>query len=124
MDKTVIVRISTKRVYESISPEDGFCILVDRLWPRGVSKSDLRGVIWFKEIAPSTELRKEFNHDPDRWDEFKKHYFAELESSPVLVSEFKQLVSKEKILTLLYSARDTQHNQAVALKEYLESSIK
>ena len=114
--------IRTKRVYEEILPEDGMCILVDRIWPRGIKKSDLGKAIWFKEIAPSTELRKEFKHDPARWSEFKKAYFRELDFNPEVISEFKSIVSQEKQFTLLYSARDTEHNQAIALKEYLENS--
>ena len=115
--------IHTKRIYEGIVPEDGFCILVDRIWPRGVRKSDLENAIWFKEIAPSTELRKDFKHDPARWEGFKKRYLADLDAQSELVAEFLNLIEDKEIVTLLYSARDTEHNQAGALKEYLERKL-
>ena len=113
--------IHTKRIYDGIAPEDGFCILVDRIWPRGISKEKLGDAIWFKDIAPSTALRKEFKHDPTRWDEFKERYFSDLDSQPELVTEFRNLVNSKAVVTLLYSARDTDHNQAIALKEYLDT---
>ena len=116
-----MARIQTKRIYDGITPDDGFCVLVDRLWPRGISKEKLGQAIWFKDIAPSTALRKEFRHDPARWGEFKKCYFADLDSQPELVAEFLGMIESRKCVTLLYSAKDTTHNQAVALKEYLES---
>ncbi|QXD25882.1 DUF488 family protein [Opitutia bacterium ISCC 51] len=117
----LVTRILTKRIYEGIVPEDGYCVLVDRIWPRGISKEKLGEAIWFKNIAPSTELRKEFKHDPARWNEFKKRYFVDLDSQPELVIEFLNLIKLKEVVTLLYSARDTVHNQANALKEYLES---
>ena len=112
-------RIYTKRIYEGIVPEDGFRILVDRIWPRGISKEKLGDAIWFKDIAPSTELRKEFKHDPARWEKFKKAYFEELDSQPAIFQQFKDLIQNHEKVTLFYSARDTEHNQAVALKAYL-----
>ena len=117
----LVTRILTKRIYEGIVPEDGYCVLVDRIWPRGISKEKLGEAIWFKNIAPSTELRKEFKYDPARWNEFKKRYFVDLDSQPELVIEFLNLIKLKEVVTLLYSARDTVHNQANALKEYLES---
>jgi uncharacterized protein YeaO (DUF488 family) len=115
--------IQTKRVYESILPEDGMCILVDRIWPRGISKEKIEKGVWLKDAGPSNELRKWFNHDPARWKEFKKAYFRELDSNPEVISDFKSINSQKKQLTLLYSARDTEHNQAIALKEYLEKLL-
>lgn len=111
--------IRIKRIYDGIVPEDGFCVLVDRIWPRGISKEKLGEAIWFKQIAPSTALRKEFQHDPARWEVFKKRYFDALDAEPELISEFMDLLKGEELVTFLYSARDTEHNQAVACKEYL-----
>lgn len=110
--------LRVKRIYEDPEPADGTRILVDRLWPRGVSKKAAALDRWMKEIAPSHELRKEFGHDPDRWDEFVEAYAEELEDRPELVAELRDLAARETV-TLLYSARDTRHNQAVALANYL-----
>ncbi len=120
----LVTRILTKRIYDGIVPEDGFCVLVDRIWPRGISKEKLGAAIWFKEIAPSTKLRKEFRHDPARWEEFKKRYFLDLDFEAEVVSDFLALIENKKCVTLLYSARDTKHNQAIALKEYLEKRLR
>lgn len=110
--------LRVKRVYDDPDAADGRRILVDRLWPRGVSKESAALDRWMKEIAPSHELRKEFGHDPDRWAEFVKAYAEELEEKPELVAELRDLAARETV-TLLYSARDTRHNQAVALASYL-----
>lgn len=110
--------LRVKRIYEDPEPADGARILVDRLWPRGVSKKAAALDRWMKEIAPSHELRKEFGHDPDRWEEFVQAYAEELEEMPELVAELRDLAAGETV-TLLYSARDTRHNQAVALADYL-----
>ena len=107
-----------KRVYEPASAEDGFRILTDRLWPRGVSKDRARVDVWLKDVAPSTELRKWFAHDPAKWSEFKKRYFAELADNPA-VEELVKLLHEHRKATLLFGSRDEEHNQAVALKEYL-----
>lgn len=115
--------IQTKRVYESPAKDDGTRVLVDRVWPRGMSKEKLQAALWLKDAAPGTDLRKWFNHDPSRWQEFKKRYFAELDGNPQTVNELRQLAGRGRI-SLLYSASDTQHNQAVALKEYLLSKKK
>jgi len=112
--------IRTKRVYEPPSPEDGFRVLVDRVWPRGMSKAQVKAALWLKEVAPSTTLRKWFAHDPSKWDEFKKRYFLELDAKPEAVTQLLKKAEKGR-LTLLFSARDIEHNQAVALKEYLTS---
>lgn len=109
--------ILLKRAYDAPSRSDGKRILVDRLWPRGVTKADAEIDLWLKDVAPSTALRKWFGHDPKKWVEFKKRYRSELKGSPA-VAELKALTRKGKV-TLVYSAKDELHNQAVALKELL-----
>lgn len=114
--------IRTKRAYDLPSRDDGYRVLVDRLWPRGLSKSDAEIDAWPKEIAPSHELRRWFGHRPERWDEFKSKYFKELAKKEKIVQE---ILAKEKsigTLTLLFSSKELQYNNAVALKEYLEKS--
>ena len=110
--------ISIKRVYEPSVPSDGIRFLVERLWPRGMRKESLRMNAWLKDIAPSGTLRRWFNHDPAKWTEFQRRYFAELKQQrdalqPILDAEIHGNV------TLLYSAHDTEHNNAVALKAHL-----
>jgi uncharacterized protein YeaO (DUF488 family) len=111
--------IKIKHAYETSEVSDGFCILVDRLWPRGIKKEDAHFDVWLKEIAPSAELRKWFNHEAEKWKEFNKKYKAELKSSAAL-EELLALVKKHKTITLVYGAKDEEHNQAVVLKEFLE----
>lgn len=111
--------IQVKRVYEAATDSDGYRVLVDRLWPRGVSRQDAKIDLWLKDIAPSTELRKWFNHDRMKWDEFRERYSRELDSQPDTVKQLADLVH-ERTVTLIYSAKDTTYNQAVALKEYLD----
>ncbi len=113
------MQIQIKRAYEDPAPSDGYRVLVDRLWPRGVSKQKLALDEWNKEIAPSTELRKWFDHDPAKWEEFRVRYLAELKENKLGAELLKGM--KHKRLTLIYGARDPEHNQAVVLKEYLES---
>ena len=115
--------IHLKRAYEPSAPEDGFRILVDRLWPRGVARDAARVDLWLKEIAPSTELRKWFAHDPEKWAEFRKRYAEELDSNPAEVERLAEFVRRGTV-TLVYGAKDEQHNQAVALKEYLDASAR
>lgn len=110
--------VSIKRAYEPPAPSDGTRILVDRLWPRGVTKTDAHITQWMKEIAPSTELRKWFGHDPERWEEFRRRYRAELAQKRELMAELRSLARKGR-LTLVYSAHDEAHNQAVVLREAL-----
>ena len=111
--------IGLKRIYESAEKRDGYRVLVDRLWPRGVSKGDAAIDLWLKEAAPSTALRKWFNHESKKWNEFKERYFAELDDNrPGLQPLLK--AARQGNVTLIYSSRDTEHNQAVALREYLE----
>lgn len=111
--------IKIKRAYEKWTKDDGFRILVDRLWPRGVSKEDVHLDLWLKDIAPSTELRQWFGHDPKKWDEFEKKYKEELMKNIEVVNQLKQLGQKHKTITLLFGARDTEHNEAKVLAEYL-----
>ena len=111
-----------KRIYDALSANDGYRVLIDRVWPRGVSKERAHLDAWLKELAPSTELRKWFAHDPSKYAEFQRRYFAELEAN----SEAKSIIadlnqrSKSENITLLYSAKDEQHNQALVLKDYLD----
>lgn len=111
--------IHLKRAYEDPTPSDGFRILVDRLWPRGVRKEAARIDLWLKDIAPSSELRKWFGHDPARWDEFRRRYFQELDGKPELVGQLRERL-RQGNATLVYAAKDEEHNDAVALQEYLE----
>lgn len=110
----------TKRVYELPSKEDGCRVLVDRLWPRGVSKSDAQVDVWLKDIAPSSKLRQWFNHDAARWTKFKSRYFQELAQKKELLEEIRTRESAEGVVTLLYGAKELRYNNAVALKEFLE----
>jgi uncharacterized protein YeaO (DUF488 family) len=111
--------IKTKRIYESPAEEDGFRILVDRLWPRGVQKEKAKIDLRLKEIAPSDDLRKWFAHDPQKWEEFKKKYAKELATKQGLLNEIRQIEKEKGTVTFLYSAKDTEHNNAVALKTIL-----
>jgi uncharacterized protein YeaO (DUF488 family) len=110
--------IRLKRVYESASSEDGMRILVDRLWPRGLRKEDAAVDRWLKEIAPSTELRQWFGHDPVRWPEFRRRYAAELRQHTTMLDEIREL-AKQGTVTLVFGAHDEQHNDAVVLREVL-----
>jgi uncharacterized protein YeaO (DUF488 family) len=112
--------IAIKRAYEERSSKDGTRVLVDRVWPRGVSKDELHIDGWYREVAPSTQLRKWFGHDPERWSEFQKRYLAELRK-PALREQLEELakLGKRGKLTLVYGARDEEHNQAVVLRDYL-----
>jgi len=110
--------IKTKRIYEEAGEDDGARILVDRLWPRGLTKEKANIDLWMKEIAPSDELRKWFNHEQAKWEEFKERYFKELHDKQEAVSRIREK-TKKGTTTLLYGAKDKEHNQAVALKEFL-----
>ena len=110
--------IQVKRVYDPPSVADGLRVLVDRLWPRGLTKEAAALARWDRDVAPSNELRKEFGHDHSRWDEFKAKYFAELEANPEPVERLASEARKGKV-TLLFAARDVERNNAVALREYL-----
>jgi uncharacterized protein YeaO (DUF488 family) len=114
--------VKIKRVYEPPARDDGKRILIDRLWPRGLKKEDSRIDQWMKEVAPSNELRKWFNHDPDKWTEFKKRFFAELQGRRGKVEEIVNLARKGTV-TLLFGSKEERFNNAVALKEYIEVEI-
>lgn len=107
-----------KRAYDAASPDDGFRILVDRLWPRGVSKDAAHIDLWCKEIAPSPTLRKWFNHEPEKWPLFRQRYLAELENRPAEVAQLRAQAAKGRV-TLVYGAKDGEHNHALVLKEFL-----
>jgi uncharacterized protein YeaO (DUF488 family) len=110
--------IQIKRAYDDPDPSDGYRVLVDRIWPRGRSKEALRIDQWARDLAPSNELRKWFGHDPQKWDEFRRRYFQELDGrKDDLSSLYKQAAAGR--LTLVYGARDEQHSNAAALRQYL-----
>jgi uncharacterized protein YeaO (DUF488 family) len=111
--------IKLKRAYEAASPDDGLRILVERLWPRGVSKQKAHIDLWLKALAPSAELRQWYGHDPAKWLQFRKRYWAELKDQGDLLALLK-LVTKERPVTFVYAASDEQRNSALALKEFLE----
>ena len=112
--------LKTKRIYEEPTKSDGRRILVDRLWPRGMSKEVARIDFWARRAAPSDALRRWYKHEPQKWAEFRRRYFAELESNPEALSELRQNVGT-KVTTLLFSSRETRLNNATALKEFLET---
>lgn len=112
------MHISIKRIYDPQDTGDGYRVLVDRLWPRGISKEKASWDEWEKNAAPTTRLRQWFNHDEAKWDTFRQRYFEELDNNTEAVSHLLQLARKGK-LTLLYSARNTEHNEAAALRDYL-----
>jgi len=109
-----------KRVYEPAAQTDGVRLLVERLWPRGVKKEKLRLDGWVKDVAPSTELRKWFGHDPAKWEEFRRRYWSEIDAHPGALQPIIEAQSKG-VVTLLFSSHDAAHNNVVALKAYLES---
>lgn len=112
--------IKLKRAYETSSKDDGFRILVDRLWPRGVSKEKAKLNLWMKEVAPSNDLRKWFSHDPRKWEEFKSRYIKELNDKNELLDKIKDIEEENKAVTLVYSAKDKEHNNAVVLEDILK----
>ncbi len=112
------MELRVKRVYASPSPEDGARILVDRLWPRGLSREKARVDLWLKELAPSTELRKWFNHDPAKWDEFRQRYRQELRQQPAALAQLVELAGTRPV-TLLFGAKEERFNDAVALKAFI-----
>ena len=113
--------LKIKRVYENPGREDGFRFLVDRLWPRGMKKQDLKMKAWLKEVAPSPDLRRWYGHDPAKWEEFQKKYREELKNNQ---EAWQPLIeaARQGNVTLLYSAKDTEHNSALVLKEFLEET--
>jgi uncharacterized protein YeaO (DUF488 family) len=113
------VSIRLKRIYEPTEASDGARVLVERLWPRGISKQSARLALWARELAPSTELRKWFNHDPERWEEFKTRYFAELDGRSELFEPLLAL-TRAGTVTFVFASREERLNNAVALREYVE----
>lgn len=111
--------LQIKRVYESASASDGYRILVDRLWPRGISKEEAHLGLWLKDIGPSNELRKWFGHEDARWEEFRSKYKKELHEKKEYLDQIREMEKKHKTVTLVYGAKNTEHNQAVVLKEAL-----
>ncbi|HEY5319921.1 MAG TPA: DUF488 domain-containing protein [Galbitalea sp.] len=111
--------IHIKRIYEPTESTDGYRVLVDRLWPRGVSKQDAALDLWLKEVAPTAELRNWFDHIPERFDEFDTRYRAELDSNPA-VGQLREVIASEKTVTLLFGAKNETMNQAVVLQQYLK----
>ncbi|WP_375137713.1 DUF488 domain-containing protein [Bifidobacterium sp. UTBIF-78] len=115
--------IGIKRIYDEPSPQDGYRILVDRLWPRGVSKERAALDLWMKAIAPSPELRRWFGHDPERFDEFAEQYRRELDANTEAVDELERVCLEHDAVTLLYAAKDPIVNHAAVLREYLENDL-
>jgi uncharacterized protein YeaO (DUF488 family) len=111
--------IKLKRVYDPPEKEDGFRVLVERLWPRGMTKEKAKLDEWLKEVAPSVELRKWYGHDINKWDEFQRRYREELNSHPEAVDELRELMEKHRNVTFIYAAKDEQHNSALLLRDYL-----
>jgi uncharacterized protein YeaO (DUF488 family) len=116
------MKISIKRVYEQPDRKDGTRILVDRLWPRGLSKESAKIDLWLKSAAPSNDLRKWYQHDHQKWPEFKKRYFAELDANEEAVNELLGPLKSGKV-SFLYSAKETRYNNAAALKEYVDKRL-
>lgn len=117
------MQVRIKRVYEEPDAHDGLRVLVDRLWPRGLSKSQAKVDLWLREIAPSTELRKWFGHDPAKWTEFQRRYCAELHRNSEQVRLLRQELHKGP-MTLLFGAKDVHHNEAVVLEEILKQQVR
>jgi len=110
--------IKIKRVYDPPSADDGIRILVDRLWPRGIRREDVKMDLWMKDVAPSNELRKWFSHEPSKWDEFRRRYGEEIKGSKAL-EQLRDLIRRYQVVTLLFSAKDRERNNAVVLRELL-----
>ena len=114
--------IKLKRVYESMGNDDGKKFLVERLWPRGVKKTALANAVWLKDVAPSTELRKWFGHDPEKWEDFQHRYRVELKEHQAVLGSILE-AARRGTVTLLYSSHDTEHNNAVVLRDYLQRKL-
>ncbi|RMG35989.1 MAG: DUF488 domain-containing protein [Planctomycetota bacterium] len=123
MRKRNLLPVRTKRIYDPVAEDDGCRVLVERLWPRGLSKEKARVDVWLKDIAPSTALRKWFGHDPAKWEEFQRRYEAELAERGEAVEQLLEL-TRQGPVTLVYAASDTEHNSAVVLKRFLEKRLK
>ncbi len=118
------VEIKVKRVYEPAEVGDGARFLVERLWPRGLREESLHADGWLREVAPSSDLRRWFGHDPARWAEFRRRYNAELEANAAAVRPLLEALRERGTVTLLFSAHDTEHNAALVLREFLEASVR
>jgi uncharacterized protein YeaO (DUF488 family) len=114
--------VKVRRAYEPPTPEDGRRVLVDRLWPRGLTKAKVAVDAWDKDVAPSTELRRWFGHDPDRWEEFQRRYRQELDANPAALQPLLEAATQGP-LTLVYGARDTEHNEAVVLQHVIAERL-
>jgi uncharacterized protein YeaO (DUF488 family) len=112
--------VRVKRVYERAEKGDGWRVLVDRLWPRGMTKEKAKADVWMKDVAPSDALRKWFGHKPEKWAAFQKRYRAELAAKKAMIAELKKMEKEYGALMLLYGAKDKEHNQAVVLAEFLK----
>jgi uncharacterized protein YeaO (DUF488 family) len=121
MGRTV-TEIRLKRAYDAPSPDDGVRVLVDRLWPRGLKRDAAKVELWLKDVAPSAELRRWFGHDPARWPEFQQRYRVELGQNVAAVNKLRELARGGKTVTLLFAAKDPQHNNAVVLRDFLSSA--
>jgi uncharacterized protein YeaO (DUF488 family) len=118
---TRLAKIRVKRAHEDPSPSDGYRILVDRLWPRGLTKDRLQLSKWIKDIAPSHELRRWFGHDPQKWKEFQRKYFAELNANPASVETLVSCLQSETVVTFVFGSKEEKLNNAVALQSYFDS---
>jgi len=116
-----ILAIAVKRVYDLPDKGDGYRILVERIWPRGISKEKARLDLWLREAGASPLLRKWFGHDPEKWETFRRRYFMELHKRPEVIQQLRGIIKKERNVTFIFSARDELHNNAVALKEFIET---
>ncbi|MGI6296608.1 MAG: DUF488 domain-containing protein [Armatimonadota bacterium] len=114
--------IKLHRVYDPVEPSDGKRVLVERLWPRGISKERAALDLWLKDIAPTPELRTWFGHDPEKWEEFRSRYWEELKHNPEPVQKLREIVAEGDV-TFVYSAHDTEHNAAVVLKDFIEHAL-
>lgn len=114
--------IKLKRAYEKPGPEDGLRIFVERLWPRGISKEDAELDLWLKDVAPSNGLRKWYGHDHEKWPEFKKRYFEELDGEEAAVAELRNAIEGKNV-TFVYGSKEEEYNSAAALREYLEKHV-
>ena len=114
------MEIRLKRVYETPEAADGYRVLVERLWPRGISKEHAKVDLWVKDAGASTGLRTWFGHDPAKWVEFREKYFEEIRTRPDIIGQLREAIRSHKKVTFLFAAHDTEHNNALALKEFLE----
>ena len=114
-----MTQVRIKRAYDDYAASDGYRVLVDRLWPRGIKKENAHVDLWLKDIAPSTELRKWFNHEPEKWTDFSQKYRKEIVANTEATQELKEALKNHKTVTLLYGAKDEQHNQAIVLQKWL-----